>query len=46
MQLTDEKKKEFEKLARKMMKFLAENCHPHTSVSINSNTVERLSSRN
>lgn len=40
MELINEKRKEFEYLARKMMKFISENCHPHTSVYIDSNTAE------
>lgn len=40
MNLTEEQRKEFEELARNLMKFLAENCHPHTSVAVDSTTAE------
>ena len=32
----------FEKLSRELMKYLAENHHPHTSILITSNTAELL----
>lgn len=38
--MSEDQKKEFEELARKMMKFLCDNCHPHTSVAIDCNTAE------
>lgn len=38
--MTDIQKAEFEKLARAMMKWLAENQHPHTHIVITANTAE------
>ena len=40
MKLTDEQIEEFSKLAKPMMEFLVKNCHPHTSVSIDSDKAE------
>jgi len=34
MILTDEQRKEFEELARPMLKFLNDNCHPHVMAMI------------
>ena len=38
--MTELAQKEFEILARQMMKFLCDNCHPHTHVVIDCNTAE------
>ena len=40
MKLTDEQREKFSELAKPMMEFLAQNCHPHTSVSIDSDKAE------
>lgn len=38
--MADTQRAEFEKLARAMMKWLAENQHPHTHIVITANTAE------
>jgi len=42
MILTDEQSKEFEVMAKKLMKWLDTNCHPHVSVVADSTHVELL----
>jgi hypothetical protein len=38
--LNDEKKAEFESLARPLIKFLNDNCHPHVSIHIENDHAE------
>lgn len=38
--MTEAQRAEFEKLARALMKWLAENQHPHTHIVITANTAE------
>ena len=41
--MTEEQKKEFEKLAREMMKWMNENCHPHMTVIIDNTSSQLVS---
>ena len=40
MNLNEKQKLEFERLAKQVMEFLCDNCHPHTHVAIDCNTAE------
>ena len=42
MILSKEKLKEFEEVARPLIKFLNDNCHPHVSVIITTTSAELL----
>lgn len=42
MILTEEQKKEFEKAVKPLMKYLAENHHPHVTVIVDGNAAELL----
>lgn len=43
--LSEEKKQEFIYLSDKLIKFLAENCHPHTCIVIHSTNAQLLESK-
>ncbi|UFH70561.1 hypothetical protein [Morganella morganii] len=40
----EQKDTEFEELIKPVMKYLAENHHPHTSITVTSNSAEMLES--
>ena len=40
MILNEEQRKEFEEIARPMLKFLNDNCHPHVTVEITATTAQ------
>jgi len=40
MIFTEEQKKEFEKAAKPLIKFMNDNCHPHTTTIVNCNSAE------
>ena len=40
--LTEQQRKEFEALARPLIKFLCENCHPHVTAIITPTNAELL----
>lgn len=40
--MTEDGRKEFEELARPLMKWLCEHCHPHVTVIITPTTAELL----
>lgn len=42
MILTEEQKKHFEKVSKPLIKFLAENFHPHVTVIVENNRAEIL----
>lgn len=42
MILTEEQQAKFDAIARQMLKFLCDNCHPHVSVIITPTTAELL----
>ncbi len=42
MNLTKEQREEFERLADPMIRFLCENCHPHTTVIIENSSAVLL----
>lgn len=42
MILTEEQKKDFEKVSKPLIKFLAENFHPHVTVIVENNRAEIL----
>lgn len=42
MNLTDVQRGEFEKLSRPLIKWLNDNCHPHTSILIDTLSAEVL----
>lgn len=42
MQLTDQQRAEFDKMALELMQWLDKNCHPHVTVVIDSRSAEAL----
>lgn len=40
MRFTEEQRKEFEAAARPLIKFMNENCHPHTTTFVDSTRAE------
>ncbi len=40
--MTDEQKQSFETIAKSMIKWLCENCHPHVTVVVTPTTAELL----
>ena len=42
MQIDEDKKEEFRKLSKDLIKFLCDNCHPHVSIIITPTSAELL----
>lgn len=40
--MTEEKRKQFEDIVKPIIKWMAENLHPHTTIIIDSNSAELL----
>lgn len=40
MKISEEKRKEFEEIAKPLIKWLNDNCHPHCSVLVDSTSAE------